>query len=115
MDVGFLPVLLLLVLVRIVGMGEWRVVVLVGVGRRQVRPLLALDEVVGDVGVLVVVYLSVMTVLLGGHHTLLADCGSGPFIVIHAASIPDRVGDDPRRRGWVPGGGQKKTGSAGRR
>jgi hypothetical protein len=80
-NVGFLPVLLLLILVGVVGMGQWRMVVLMGVGRRQMRPLLALDEVVDDVGVLVVLYLSVMTVMtvvLGGHPTLLAGYGSGP-------------------------------------
>jgi hypothetical protein len=50
-------------------MGEWRMVVLVGMGRCQMRPLLALNEVVGDVGVLVLVHLSVMAVLLCGYHT----------------------------------------------
>jgi hypothetical protein len=70
-NVSFSPVLLLLVIVGVVGMGNWRVVVLMGVCRRQVCPLLALSEVVGDVGVLVLVHLRVMTVLLCCHHTLL--------------------------------------------
>jgi hypothetical protein len=58
----------------------------------QMRPLLALDELVGDVSVLVVVYLSVKTVSFGRHHTLLlTGCGSGSSPRSNAASIPDRV------------------------
>jgi hypothetical protein len=65
--VGLLPVLPLLVLVGIVDMGERRVVVLVIVFRRQVGSLLALDHVVGDVGVLVLVDLRLVAVLLSCH------------------------------------------------
>ena len=50
-EVGFLAVLPGLVLVGVVGVGERRVVVLVVMLCCQVRPLLALDHVVGDVGV----------------------------------------------------------------
>ena len=78
MDAGLLPLLLLLVLVGVVEMGEWCMVEMMAWGRRQMRPLLALDELVGDVGVLVVVYLSVKTVSFGRHRTfLLSGCGSG--------------------------------------
>jgi hypothetical protein len=66
-DVGFPHVLLSFVYMGVVDMGERRVVVLVVVRRRQVRPLLALDHVVGDVEVLVLVHLGVMAVLLLGH------------------------------------------------
>jgi hypothetical protein len=51
-DVSFPHVLLSFVHMGVVDMGERRVVVLVVVRRRQVRPLLALDHVVGDVEVL---------------------------------------------------------------
>jgi hypothetical protein len=62
--VGFLPVLPLLVLVGVVDVGERRVVVLVVVFGCQVRPLLALDHVVGDVGMFMLVDLGVVAVLL---------------------------------------------------
>jgi hypothetical protein len=65
--VGFLPVFPLLVLVGIVDVGERRVVVLMVVFGRQVRPLLALDHVVGDVGMFMLVDLGVVAVLLRCH------------------------------------------------
>jgi hypothetical protein len=73
---GFLPVLPLLVLVWVVGVGERRVVVGVIVFRRQGGLLLALDHVVGDMGVLVLVDLGVVAVLLSWQCTLLP-IGSG--------------------------------------
>jgi hypothetical protein len=58
-------------------MGEWCMVELMAwVAVRCVH--CSLNELVGDVGVLVVVYLSVRTLSFGRHHTLLlSGCGSG--------------------------------------
>src|SRR4029434_1817898 len=69
-DVGFLRVLPSFVLVGVVGVGQWCVVVLVVVRRRQVRPLLTLHHVVRDVEVLVPMHLGVMAVLLLRHRRL---------------------------------------------
>jgi hypothetical protein len=69
-DVGLAGVLLGLVLVRLVAVADGRVVVLVLVAGGQVRPGLPAAEVMGHVGVLVVVHLGVVAVLLAhGRHS----------------------------------------------
>jgi hypothetical protein len=63
-DVGLATVLVSWVLVRLVAVGERRMVVLMLMAGGQMRPVLAAAQVVGDVGMLVAVDLGVMAVLL---------------------------------------------------
>src|SRR6266550_1697947 len=62
-DVGFPSVLLGLVLVGLVCMGDGRVVVFVIVRGRQMGPLLTLCQIVGHMGVLMLMDLGLMAVL----------------------------------------------------
>src|SRR5829696_2681105 len=62
--VGLTGVLMARVLVRLVAVGQGRMVVLVLVIGGQMRPVLATAEVMGYVGVLVVVDLGIVAVLL---------------------------------------------------
>lgn len=73
-DVGLPPVLLGLVLMRDVHVLHLRMVVLVGVRRQEMHPVLSSMEIVGDVVVLVAVIERVVvmaTSRLRGHRTLL--------------------------------------------
>ena len=63
-EVRLAPVLLVHVLVRNVDVIERRVIVIVRVCREQVRPVLSLGEVVGDVEMLVFMNDSVVLVML---------------------------------------------------
>jgi hypothetical protein len=63
-DVRLARVLLVGLLVGLVRVGERGVVMLMVVGRRHVRPLLPMPEVVGHVRVLVLVHLGVVRVRL---------------------------------------------------
>jgi hypothetical protein len=69
--VGLAAVFLGWVLMRLVAVGEGRVVVLVLVAGGQMRPGLAAAEVVGHMSVLVVVDLGIVAVLLRHGQTLL--------------------------------------------
>ena len=62
--VGLTAVFVGWVLVRLVAVGEGRVVMLVLVAGGQMRPVLAAAEVVGHMGVLVIVDLGIVAVLL---------------------------------------------------
>src|SRR5215211_1839207 len=70
--VGFAAVLVGWVLVRLVAVGEGRVVVLVLVAGGQMGPVLAAAQIVGHMGVLVVVDFGVVAVLLPHGQTLLS-------------------------------------------
>jgi hypothetical protein len=63
-DVGLAAVLVGWILVRLVAVGERRMVVLMLMTGGQVGPVLAAAQVVGDVGMLVAVDLGVVAVLL---------------------------------------------------
>ena len=63
-DVGLAAVLVSRILVRLVAVGERRMVVLMLMTGGQVGPILAAAQVMGDVGMLVAVDLGVMAVLL---------------------------------------------------
>jgi hypothetical protein len=62
--VGLAAVLVSRVLVRLVAVGERRMVVLMLMAGGQMRPVLAAAQVVSDVGMLVAVDLGVVAVLL---------------------------------------------------
>jgi hypothetical protein len=62
--VGLTTVFVGWVLVRLVAVGQGRVVVLVLVAGGQMRPVLAATQIVGHMGVLVVVDLGIVAVLL---------------------------------------------------
>jgi hypothetical protein len=63
-DVGLAAMLVSRVLVRLVAVGERRMVVLMLMAGGQMRPVLAAAQIVGDVGMLVAVDLGVVAVLL---------------------------------------------------
>jgi hypothetical protein len=70
--VGLTGVLMARVLVRLVAVGQGRMVVLVLVTGRQVCPVLAAAQIVGYMGVLVVVDLGIVAVLLTHGQALLS-------------------------------------------
>jgi hypothetical protein len=70
-DVGLTAVFLGRVLVRFVAVGHGRMVVLVPVAGGQVRPVRATAEIVGHMGVFVVVDLGIVAVLLAHGQALL--------------------------------------------
>jgi hypothetical protein len=70
-DVGLTAVFLGRVLVWLVAVGHGRMVVLVLVGGGEVRPVLTAAEIVGHMGMFVVVDLGIVAVLLAHGQTLL--------------------------------------------
>jgi len=109
--VGLTGVLMARVLVRLVAVGQSRMVVLVLVIGGQVRPVLATAEVMGYVGVLVVVDLGIVAVLLTHGQTLLSPGSSGRSVAQSVTSRSSRCGWDLSGYEGGPAGSSPASGS----